>query len=219
MAETKDADAAYAEIVAKMPQPLADMYWRFSNQYCYALEKWQEFDELFSSPQQVDLLNQAAPAFFASLQRTLFLDLVMDVGRFTDPPEMGQFRNLSLAQLENAVPDAQVRAALNALHLNAKAKCKPVRDYRNKVPAHFDMDTALGVKKEPPVSNRNLRESLESIAPFLNVIEQQFGIAPCAYSHTTGPLGGVAVLVRRLEKGLEMERREWARLRGDSDDT
>ncbi len=142
MAETKDADAAYAEIVAKMPQPLADMYWRFSNQYCYALEKWQEFDELFSSPQQVDLLNQAAPAFFASLQRTLFLDLVMDVGRFTDPPEMGQFRNLSLAQLENAVPDAQVRAALNALHLNAKAKCKPVRDYRN-----IQQQTELTVQK------------------------------------------------------------------------
>jgi AbiU2 len=218
MAETKEAAAAYAEIMAKMPQPLADMYWRFSNQYCWALVKCQEFEELFQTPQQVDLLNRAAPAFFASLQTILFLDLVMDVGRFTDPAEIGSFRNLSLAQLENAVPDDGVRVVLAARRAAAEVKCKSVRDYRNKVPAHFDMDIALGVKREPPVCRRDLRESLESIASFLNEIERHYGIGPCAYEHTIGPLGGVAVLVRRLEQGLEMERRDRARLRSDPED-
>jgi len=144
MAETRDADAVYAEIIAKMPQPLADMYWRFSNQYSWTLIKWQEYQELFASPEQVDLLNRAAPAFFASLQTILFLDLVMDVG--------------------------------------------------------------------------DLREALESMAPFLNEIERHYGIGPCAYDQTIGPLGGVDILVQRLEKGLEMERREHARLRGEPAD-
>ena len=218
MAETRDPDAAYAEVVAKVPQPLADMYWRFSNEYCWAVIKWQEYDELFGSPQHYELFNRAAPAFFKSLYRILFGDLVMDIGRFTDPAEMGSFRNLSLAQLEQTVPDATVRAALCALRGTAEAKCKPVRDYRNKVPAHFDMETALGVKQEPPVCRRDLREALESIAPFLNEIERHYGVGPCAYEHTIGPLGGVTVLVRRLEKGLEMERRERARLRGEPEE-
>lgn len=218
MAETRDADAVHAEIVAKVPQPLADMYWRFSNQYCWTLVKWQEFQELFKTPEQVDLLNCAAPAFFASLQKILFLDLVMEIGRFTDPAEMGSFRNLSLAQLEEAVPDDTVRASLAVHRAAAEVKCQPVRDYRNKVPAHFDLDTALGVKNEPPVSRRDLRESLESIAPFLNEVEQHYGVGPCAYEHTIGPLGGVGVLVRRLEKGLEMERRERAQRRGEPED-
>lgn len=219
MAETRDADAARTEIVSKLPQPLADMYWRFSNQYSWTLVKWQEFEELFNTPEQVDLLNRAAPAFFASLQTILFLDLVMEIGRFTDPAEMGFFRNLSLAQLEKAVPDDIVRAGLAVHRAVAEAKCKPVRDYRNKVPAHFDLDTALGVKNEPPVSGRDLRESLESIAPFLNEIEQHYGLGPCAYEHTIRPLGGVGVLVRRLEKGLEMERRERARRRGELEES
>lgn len=218
MAETRDADAVYAEIVAKIPQPLADMYWRFSNEYCLSLIKWQEYDELFGSPDHYDLFNRAAPAFFNSMYRILFIDLVMDIGRFTDPAEMGSFRNLSLAQLEKAVPDDTLRDQLAALRATAEARCKPVRDYRNKVPAHFDLDIALGMQKEPPVSRRDLRESLESVAPFLSEIEGHYGIGESAYHYTTGPLGGVSALVRRLEKGLEMERRERARRRGEPED-
>lgn len=218
MAEMRDPEAVYREIVAKVPQPLADMYWRFSNEYCLSLIKWQEYDELFGSPDHYDLFNRAAPAFFNSMYRILFTDLVMDLGRFTDPAEMGSSRNLSLAQLEKAVPDDTVRDKLATLRAAAETRCQPVRAYRNKVPAHFDMDTALGVKTEPPVSRRDLRESLESITPFLNEIEQHYGIGPCAYAHTIGPLGGVSVLVRRLEKGLEMERLERARRRGEPEE-
>lgn len=66
------------------------------------------------------------------------LDLVMEVGRFTDPAEAGQFRNLSLEQLEKAVLDDQLRASLCALRRAAEEKCEPVRAFRNKVPAHFE---------------------------------------------------------------------------------
>lgn len=38
------------------------------------------------------------------------------------------------------------------------------------------MDIALGVKQEPPVCRRDLREGLESIAPFLNEIERHYGV-------------------------------------------
>jgi hypothetical protein len=218
MADTRTPEAVYADIVAKMPQPLADMYWRFSNEYCLTLIKWQEYNELFGSPDHYDLFKRAAPAFFNSIYRILFTDLVMDIGRFTDPAATGGFQNLSLAQLEEAVPDTAVRAKLAAHRAVAEAKSNPVRAYRNKVTAHFDLATAIGTKQEPPVSRRDLRESLESIAPFLNEIEQHYGIGPCAYEHTTGPLGGVGVFVRRLEKGLEMERRERARRRGEPEE-
>ncbi|MGH7786564.1 MAG: hypothetical protein ACRERC_06830 [Candidatus Binatia bacterium] len=171
---------------------------------------------MFGSPDHYDLFNRAAPAFFNSMYRILFIDLVMDIGRFIDPAETGSFRNLSLAQVEKAVSEDTVRDRLAAHRATAEARCTPVRDYRNKVPAHFDLDIALGMQKEPPVGRRDLRESLKSIAPFLNELEQHFGIGHCAYEHTRGPSGGVAVLVRRLEKGLEMERRKRARRRGDA---
>ena len=58
----------------------------------------REYTAMFVAPRErIDLLNAVAAPFFRMLNETLWGDMLMHLGRITDPATMGRFDNLSLA--------------------------------------------------------------------------------------------------------------------------
>jgi len=59
-----------------------------------------QFKKLFAqSHLRVELLNEVAPLFFYTLQKVLWFEIVIGIGRLTDPYRQGSNRNLSIGIL------------------------------------------------------------------------------------------------------------------------
>ena len=95
-----------------MGNDLGNLFYELDNEFCRACLKWQEQEELFSTPENVALLNRTAPAFFGSLQRILFEDVLLQICRLTDPVKTGEQENLSLERLRALITNAALLAKL-----------------------------------------------------------------------------------------------------------
>ncbi|MDE3042969.1 MAG: hypothetical protein KGJ82_20690 [Nitrospirota bacterium] len=72
--------------VRAMGSPLGELYDIISTQVTWVHLKWKEHRALFGTSQErVNFLNEAAPVFFASLQETLWDDVLLHLCRLTDP--------------------------------------------------------------------------------------------------------------------------------------
>ena len=144
-----------------------------------------EYIALFvSTRERIDMLNAVAGVFFRMLSETLWGDMLMHLGRITDPATQGRFDNLSLERLSQTVDDAykpNVKAAVEA----ALAAAGFARDGRNKVYAHRDLDTV----RDPQGSNITLgsvdqmREAITLCEAALDTVARCYGAIRGTYFH------------------------------------
>ena len=72
MVETKNSNEALEEYIEKLGEDLGCFYNALWNEFAALQLKWQEYCELFgTSPERIELLNSAAPAFFGMIQGSL----------------------------------------------------------------------------------------------------------------------------------------------------
>ena len=123
MAENLTADQVRDKMVANMPAPLGELHYALYNEVAWLHFKWKDFRALFAtSPERIELLNSAAPAFFNGLQRLIFEDVLLHLCRLTDPPKSAGYDNLTLRGLPAQIPDANLRSQVQSLVDTANQK-------------------------------------------------------------------------------------------------
>jgi hypothetical protein len=173
------ADSGLDEAVAKMGREFGTLYWTLWQEVVFLHIKWAEYKELFhATPERVNMLNQAAPAFFGTIQEVCREDVILHISRLTDhtsSPGKGSRENLTVQALPDLVQDRESKAAIEhrvqaAVRLSAACK-----DWRNRHLAHRDLslalssyDPAIQVKPLDDMSRKIVSDSVEAIELVLN---------------------------------------------------
>lgn len=164
-----------------------------------------EYRAIFGKRENFEVLNWAAPEFFARMHWTLLADVILAISRLTDPPQSMSKPNASLHRL---VSDLQAHAD-DATHAQwtkrlsdidtAKERLKAVRD---KLLSHDDLAICVQGDTPPAVSRADVEGVLVAIRALVNSIESQYMTAQNLYEHSIEPLGGADSLMYRLASAM-----------------
>jgi AbiU2 len=137
------------------------------------------FGDLFlESPENTELLNRTASAFFAWTQQALLDDLILSLSRMLDRPKTGQ-QNLVLSRLLDALPSdvrTKIGSTLESSLESARSTESSLRHHRDKRIAHQDWNILLSIDgaQLKPTTCGEIRRTLEHIEAFLGTIYRHF---------------------------------------------
>ena len=208
----KTPEEVEQQYVDSLGRDLGRIHHLLVNECSWLHWKWGEYVTLFGSrPERIDLLNQAAGAFFRIVQDSLWEDVLLHISRLTDPPKSAGKDNLTLQRLPQLVaPEA--RAEVQRLLSECLAKSEFARDWRKRHIAHRDLHLALDERSVPlaEASRLAVGDALESIAKLLNVVESYYLKSEVAYE-LTSPLENAESLLYVLRDGIDARKRQQRR--------
>jgi hypothetical protein len=134
---------------------------------------WGIFKDFsLDAEENIALANRTSPKFFRRIQCILFEHLIISVARFSDPQMQGKNRNLTFSDLfeNDKVPQIET----------LKEKAKNIRDIRNKIIAHLDLDCGLNPDLLPNKGIiREIRECIELIDEIMEAAWQKWTNGSC----------------------------------------
>jgi hypothetical protein len=205
VSQTRTAAEVRSAKIAAMGQELGELRFELSTELIWLHVKWQWYRELFAvSQEQVDLLNRSAPDFFGFLFEALLDDVLLHMGRLTDPPRSAGRDTLSVKRLPLLISDGRLKNRVVRLLKRLDAKVQKVRIRRNKFLAHRDLAAVLKKRPNYLPSRKKVEETLAVLRAVLNEVENHYEKGRTAYDHSIGPLGGPFALIRRLEVADEV---------------
>jgi hypothetical protein len=199
----EDDKMKYAD---KMGQELGNICYRLWHECVWLHWKWGEYVTLFgTTPDNVRLLNKAAPSFFRLVQDSLWDDVLLHICRLNDKPKSCGKENLTLQLLPRLVAP-EIRARVEELLAACGRKCEFALDLRNRHLAHRDLALATNDKAKPlpPASRRSVKEAIEAIADVLKAVELHYMNVDVCFE-TVGCLGNAEALLCVLRDGTEVE--------------
>jgi hypothetical protein len=209
MAVDCGADDVRAAKIRAMGASLGELHFALWNEVTWLHLKWKDYRALFGeSLETIDLLNEAAPAFFSYLQNVLWEDVLLHLCRITDPQKTSGHANLTISLLPPLISDIAIRNKSESLVKVANDKTAFARDWRNRWLAHRELPDFSGKALRPlaAASRQHVEEALTSIREVMNCIEQHYQGSPVHYEYSIEALGGVNALLSVLEKGLKDRR-------------
>lgn len=169
---------------------------------------WADFVALYgTNKQRIDLLNEAASAFFANNSSLMWRFVVIEIAKITDSPNSGAGKdNLTIKILPDKINDSDKKLALQKLVELSLQKCSFCREWRNKVLAHSDLSIASGknIVMLEPVNKSKIDDAVQSlfdIARFMNAEYLNTELADDIISH-----GNAEALLWAIHSGIEFER-------------
>lgn len=142
---------------------------------------WKNYRIFFgTNKDRVELLNRFAPNFFGSLHDILLHNIILSIGRLTDPASSGKEKDNAsfpmLLQRTNKHLDKNRELDLQATLKELSLKTKKIRDLRNKLIAHSDLNIKLNKNETlPGVSRTEIENILQIIRDIFNSLEWTFG--------------------------------------------
>jgi hypothetical protein len=212
MVERTAAEAKAANI-SVMGDALGTVYSELWQEVAWIHHNWAHYQELFGEKSsRIDLLNEVAPAFFRTVQDTLFEAVLLHLTRLTDPPQSVGKSNLSLRQLVALTAGSPANSRVSELIARAIDATDFARDWRNRRLAHRDLDLALGQPVTPlaPASRLAVKQALGVMVDVLNVVSARY-LDSTSFFDLPGDSDSVALLYT-LRDGLEAEKQRLARL-------
>lgn len=209
------ATEAKAERSTKMGEPLGPLYNAQWQELAWLHKKWAVYVALFGTkPSRIELMNEAAPAFFRIVQDTFWEDVLLHVARLTDSPKSARKSNLSIRRLADCVQDAETKARVECLTSNALLASEFCRDWRNRRIAHRDLHLALEQDADPlkPASREKVREALEALVAVLNAVSEHY-LGSTTYFEQGTDAGGAYSLLYVLQDGVNAASNRRARLK------
>jgi len=165
---------------------------------------FMQFKKLFGkSSLRVELLNEVAPLFFYTLQRLLWFEIIMGIGRLTDPHRQGPHRNLSIAILPKLAEWYQWQFAeeLQERVSTAINTAEPVRAWRKKLVAHRDLPTALhNAKRLEPIDVEQIEQMLSVLGEAID--EVYLGLTEAVWNWLPIASQDADALVHFLKMGM-----------------
>jgi HEPN superfamily AbiU2-like protein len=202
------------EYVAGMGQELGNVFFRLRNETVMLHWKWGEFVALFGTkPERIELLNEAAGAFFWVVQDTLWADVLLRIARLTDPSQSARKDNLTLARL-TALVAAPLGVEVERLFQECVATSAFARDWRNRRIAHSDLALALEQQSATPLataSRKAVNDALAAFVALLNSVQVHYLRSEAMYElHTHGD---AVSLLYVLRDGLKSDEERMKRLK------
>lgn len=165
----------------------------------------------------VALLNRSAGTLFSIVETLLIRDLIMGIGRLTDPAVQGKGKgakmNLSVERLLDLpwISNSPERQRLVQEKLQmVSTSTEPFRDHRNKKIGHLDLATRIGDEVLPGLTVSHVDIALRAIADAMNAAnpDQNSTTFYADVIHS----GGADSLVNRLRQAEKWRRQEQERI-------
>jgi hypothetical protein len=206
--ESKDVEQRYIDA---MKPELGTMFYRLLSELGDLHLKWHEYVGLFGRDEEtIGLLNRSAPAFFATVQDTLWENVLLHISRLTDGVIVSGRETLTIERLPQLV-DSQCRPQVVAALNTARQKCAFARDWRNRHIGHRDLALATDGAAKPlqHASRQSVNDALEAIGAALNVVECWYrgSEAPSPYDFAMGGPGDALDLLRVIRRALKGDMR------------
>jgi hypothetical protein len=135
---------------------------------------WDVCETLFGNKGRVDLVNATMGVLALHVRNQFLNGVTLGVARLLDPPNQGKFENLTLARVCNSCPDG-LRERAGKLLGEIHAKSESMRELRNKLIAHSDLDHAT-TRTVPVVygTREKITNLLRSLLALFNLIDLHY---------------------------------------------
>jgi len=203
-----------------MPKPQGDFEEtrkRLWDELVHLHHVWSQYLVLYGhSRERVQLLNQTARSFFASLQRLMIREVLLCISRLTDPLKSRDRDNLVLLRLLED-PELQahqeLRASLQAEIAAIRVHAMPIRKHRNRYIAHLDHATAIGADDDPlpPLPREIMDKAIERMGAAYHRYARE--VYQTDVSFEVAALGDAESLTAALERGQKWRGHEIAEMR------
>ncbi len=200
-----------------MGEPLGALYYALWQSVAEIHSNWREYVELFGTkPERIDLLNRAAPAFFAMLQDQLWEGSLLHLARLTDRSKTLNNKdksNLTIHALPPLLSDVNLKAHVDSLIAIATNGTKFAQDWRNRHIAHRDLKLALNPSTKPlaEASRGKVNSALIALANVLNALENHYFQSEVGYRHIEQH-GGAVSLIYLIDFGLRAQESQQNRI-------
>lgn len=168
-----------------MDQDLKKAYDELKNDVDWVHTKWVIFMQLFGeSEERIEFLNSMVPVFFLTIQFSLINDILISIGRLTDPKQTMRFNNLSLERMISYINIEQhpdLVESINTKYDLLMERCAEIRKQRDKRLAHTDENIRYGEGTIPIVDRKIIEEALKTIRELMNLLEEYFHGSHRAY--------------------------------------
>jgi hypothetical protein len=178
MARFQSADEVRAEYLNVLGPDVGPFMYALRNELLLLHLKWEQYRELFgASESRVAVLNEVAGTFVGVLFHVMWDDILLHIARLTDRPRMGrngEFETLSVRRLPELLHDFPIAQEVEQLANAAATASVFVRDWRNQVGAHRDLDQVLKRAGQPLSrgSRQQVEMALKSLCDVFNCIER-----------------------------------------------
>jgi len=199
------------EILARFPKEAGKLFYELLGSVTFLHINWKNYRSLFgTSEARTDLLNHFAPLFFGLLEGILRHDIMLAIARLTDHAKYGKYRNASFEYLLNILEPTLTKPLSEKWQSELdrlKDFCEPIRKIRDRLIAHYDLDTVLQYNSDslPGTSRAYIEEVLEKIREFLGNIEEHFRGKRTAHNYIFSTIDAES-LISALEKAQEYEK-------------
>ena len=159
------SDTVEQEYQGKLGAEFGAVFNGLRNDWATGLVRFNEFRELFSKAQQVELLNSiSGGGFIRDIQRILWDDLMLRVCRLTDPIQTAGKDNLTVKRLPDFCEEPELREEVQIRAKAAFEAARFARDWRNRRISHADLARAIEPNAEPlaPASLGQIEAALDA---------------------------------------------------------
>lgn len=126
--------------------------------------EWIVYRNLFDTNQErMDVMYKASGSFFEMVRHSLMITTIMRASRLLDPVKSFGKNNLTI-QLLPALVLPEMHEEVNALVGDAINKFSPMKDWRNKLYAHNDLDSKMGLGTSlPSITPSMIKDLIDAI--------------------------------------------------------
>lgn len=194
------------EKTVAMGAELGELHFLLWNDLVWLHFEWQQFMDLFGADAtRIDIMNEAAPRFFWSLERVLWQDILLSLSRLADPPGTGGQQNLTFRRLLGAMPPDGPRAATGEAIEHFENAARFAREWRHALFAHRNLAHAADSDAHPlpHASRASVIAALEAADDLMNIVELHYQQSTNAYNSISDNIGGAYDLLLTLDRGLQ----------------
>jgi hypothetical protein len=213
MATEMTADQVRERDTQVLGPTLGPVYHELSNQVAWLHAKWNQYRKLYADADTVQTLNAVAGHLFFVLQDVLFENVLLDLGRLTDPPTTRDKTNLTLPRLRDTIEDPSLAGDVRRLVEAALTACRAARDWRNRKIAHRDLAVAMATASDPlpGISRADVEAALASVRAVMHQVELHYFESQTAYEHFIANGRDAGSLVYCLKAGLRADEQRMER--------
>jgi hypothetical protein len=199
---------------ASMGERLGPLYYLLWQEIAWLHTKWHQYVVLFGTKEsRVALLNEAAPAFFRTVEDSLWEDVLLHISRLTDPPGQGATAKLTIRRCEALVDDPRTAQTVKEAVEKAIELSSFCRDWRNRHIAHRNLNLALKVGATPlaEASREKVDSVLAALVKVLDAISLHYQATTNRFECDGFP-GAAEALLYVIDSGVHAETERKRRL-------
>jgi hypothetical protein len=212
---SRTAEQSKSEYINAMGDELGEVYSALWQELARLNQKWLQYVRLFgTSPERIKLLNTVAPQITFTIQKSLWLDVVLHIARLADSAVTGkgagEKKNLSFKRLKKIIEKLNTNEELDEQWRTLESCCEFAIDWRHRAYAHKDLDIATGKNCTPlkPATRAKVKDALTSMTALMNFVAKKHQLPTTLFdADGTGAGADAERFLYILKHGLTFEQR------------